>query len=109
MALTPNSLVLADGTVLENSSCGFAERDLWCWIHDVTMAECFAIFNDPEKTKEIAAVYNTQTVIYKGFTELLAVKRSSDVLGVETVDVRLTWPEGGEHSIEEVTSSGEED
>ena len=108
MTFQPNTLVMADGTTFEDSSCGFGDRYLWCWLKRRAMAECFAIFTDPEKTSEIAMVYNTKTVVYKGFTELLLIKRGVDVFGDETVDVRLTWPEGGEHSIEEFTPEPEE-
>ena len=103
-----NKLTLADGTELENSSCGFAGRNLWCWIGGKTMAECFAIFSDPEKTKEINIEYYEKSIIYKGFTDFVQIRKGTDVLGNETVDVNLTWPEGGEHSIEEVPKDGEE-
>lgn len=99
-----NSVMLADGTVLENCSCGFAERSLWCWIKGYSMADCFAMFNDPEKTKAITVMFNTTGSIYRGFTDLLLIKKSSDVFGNQTVDLRMSWPEGGEHSIEEITA-----
>lgn len=103
-----NCLVLADGTILENSSGGYADRNLWCWINGKTMNECYALFTDPEKTKTITVNYATSQIIYKGFTELLLIKKGTDGFDHETVDVRLTWPEGGEHEIIEVVPVDEE-
>ena len=104
MTFQPNTLVMADGTIFEDASCSFNDRYLWCWLKRRAMTECFAIFTDPEKTKEIAMVYNDRTIVYKGFTEMILIKKSDDMFGDETVDVQLIWPEGGEHSIEELTS-----
>lgn len=106
-----NCLVMADGTVLEASSCGYADKNLWCWVSGKTMPECFAIFNDPEKISEITVLYTTSGIRYKGFTDMITIRKGSDGLGNETVDVQLTWPEGGEHSIEEfpIIRRGEEE
>ena len=100
-----NSIMLADGTVLENSSCGAAEKSLWCWVSGHSMADCFAMFNDSERTNTITVLFNTSGVIYRGYTEMQLIKRGTDALGHQTTDVRMTWPEGGEHSIEEIKLS----
>ena len=99
MPRTPieKTIILGDGTVLESSFCGFSDRSLWCWITGKTMMECMKIFSDPIKTETITSYYFVKGYIYRGFTELLLVQKSEN-----TVDVRLTWPEGGEHSIEEI-------
>lgn len=104
-----NSLKMADGTIFENSDCGYSKDTLWCWIHDVSMTQCFSVFSDAEKTKDITVRYHTSEIEYKGFTELTIIKKGTDVLGKETVDLCLTWPEGGEHSIEERTITPNED
>ena len=96
-----NCLVMADGTVLESSSCGYADKNLWCWVSGKTMSECFAIFSDPEKTSEITVLYTTSGIRYRGFTDMTVIRKGTDGLGNDTMDVQLTWPEGGEHSIEE--------
>lgn len=92
-----NSLLLADGTIIENSSCGAGGKDLWCWVTGKSMAECFAIFNDAAKTREITIKYNTSMVKYIGYTDMLLIKKDDP-----NVSIRLTWPEGGEHSIIEI-------
>ena len=91
------TITLGDGTVLENSYCGYSERSLWCWISGKSLIECARLFSDPYKTSVITSYYFGNGVIYRGFTELLLVQNSEN-----TVDVRLTWPEGGEHSVEEI-------
>ena len=93
-------LTLADGTEFDGS-CGFSGRSLWCWILNKSMADCFSIFTNQEKTKEITILYTVTGYRYKGFTSLELIKTGTDALGNPTVDVKLTWPEGGEHSIEE--------
>ena len=91
------SIILGDGTVLENSFCGYSGRDLWCWVSGKTMMECMKIFSDPMKTDVITSYYFVKGYIYRGFTELLLIQKSDN-----SIDVRLTWPEGGEHSVEEI-------
>lgn len=99
------SIMLGDGTVLENSYCGYSEGSpyLWCYISGKTMAECIDMFSDPYKIGSITSHYFVKTYLYKGFTELLLIQKSS--LGV---DVRLTWPEGGKHSVEELEEPEDE-
>ena len=94
-----NSLCFADGTVLENSSCGGSDHFLWCWISGKSMAECVSLFSDSEKTREIVAAYVTERIIYRGYTDLLVVEKANDPMTGTDIRVRLTWPEGGEHSI----------
>lgn len=92
-------IVLADGTILSNSHCGYSDRNLWCMIrdNDKSLQDLFLKFTDPAKTQEIIDRYSRpHSVRYRGFTEFLLIKKNED-----SVDIRLTWPEGGEHSIEE--------
>lgn len=95
-----NSLVLADGTVLEGSSCGFSDKTLWCWVSGRSMADCFSIFTDSEKTKEITVLYYTSGVHYKGFTDMQIIRKDMDDKGNETINIRLV-PIGDNYSIEE--------
>ena len=95
-----NCLVLADGTVLPKSSCGYSDKNLWCWVSGKTMAECFALFTDPLNLQTIECYYVTEKYIYKGFTEMILIQKSETGLGEPQIDIRLTWPEGGEHSVE---------
>ena len=81
------SLVLADGTVLEGSRCGYAEHHLWCYVTGLTMMEAFAVFSNPEKTRTIKFLYGTVEEVYEGFTEMNVIKVSEF-----TVDIRLVRP-----------------
>ena len=96
-------LVLADGTVLENSNCGVADDSLWVWVAGKTLNECFKIFSNPDKTSRIEAYFVNHT-IYTGFTELTSIMVNNTT---KTVDIRLTWPKDGTHSVEEVSSENE--
>lgn len=84
---TPH-LLLADGTILENSTCGYAEHNLWCYVKGLTFAEAFTVFSNPEKTKIIKFIYGDNEDTYDGFTEINLIKSSEF-----TVDVRLVRPE----------------
>ena len=79
------TLILKDGTRLEKSECGYADHTLWCYIRELTLAEVFAAFSDPEKTEEIRFLYGDTEEIYIGFTELNLIRKSEF-----SVDVRLT-------------------
>lgn len=91
-------LILGDGTILENSHCGYSDRYLWCFISGKTMLECVQIFSDSEKIAEMKSHYLFNGYLYKGFTDLLLVEKNTD----GSINVRLTWPEGGEHSVEKL-------
>lgn len=95
-----SSLLLADGTALENSSCGFSDKKLWCWISGRTMADCFPLFSDPTKTNTISCLYFTMCMRYRGFTEIEIIRKGMDSMGNETVDIRLA-PVGDDFSVEE--------
>ena len=104
-----NCLVLADGTVLADSSCGYSGKDLWCWVSGKTMAECFRLFSDPVNLQTIECYYITEKYIYKGFTNMILIQKSETTMGKPQIDIRLTYPEGGEHSVdtEDITEDDE--
>lgn len=108
MSQPKDSLRLADGTVLENSSCGFANRTIWCWISGKPMADCFSLFSDPEKTETISMKYQTTGYRYRGFTDMNVIRKNTDSVGREIIEVRLAVPDGGIYSIEEFTEPEEE-
>lgn len=89
-------VVLADGTRLEESQCGYANHHLWCYVKGLSFQEVFAVFSDPEKTIDIRFRYGTQEEVYIGFTEVDIIKRSEF-----TIDVRLI---GGTKLTEEDTA-----
>ena len=83
MISTPH-IVLADGMVLEDSECGYAEHTLWCMLKNMTFAEAFAVFSDTAKTSRIEYTLLNKKYTYIGFTELTLIQQSEF-----TVDVRL--------------------
>ena len=107
MGKLQNCLRLNNGTVFEKGSCGYSDRDLWCWVLDTPMSECFQLFSDPDNLQVIECYYITQKYIYRGFTEMILIRRSETALGEPQIDIRLTYPEGGEHSIEVVDLNDE--
>lgn len=61
-------LVFADGTIIEDGSCGYAEGNLWCWVTGFTMPQAAQIFLDPAKTERIIFQYGGMEQAYDGFT-----------------------------------------
>lgn len=99
-------VILADGTELKNTYCSMTDNgtSLWCWVNGKSFSECFKLFEDPYKTSEITSYYYGKKYIYHGFTEILLIQKSYN----DNIDVRLTWPEGGEHSVEELEEPEDE-
>lgn len=62
-------LILKDGTIIENGSCGYSDGRLWCWFHGFTMAQAAQVFCDHEKTDHILYEYGEMTAEYAGFTD----------------------------------------
>ena len=60
-------LILNDGTVIEDGSCGYADGHLWCWLF-CTMQAAAALFMDPERTEKIVFEYGEMSSEYDGFT-----------------------------------------
>ena len=81
-------LVLKDGTILEQSDCGYADRELWCFLRNVTFFEAFQLFSDPAKFEkiryEIGLIENYTRITYSGLTQVITVNQTE-----ETVNVRL--------------------
>ena len=70
-------LVLADGTVLDQSECGYAERKLWCYLKNLTFADAFQIFSNPDKIGVIKFEYGLTDqytrITYTGFTDIQTI------------------------------------
>ena len=93
-----NCLILADGTVLENSSGGYADGQLWCWVKGKTLGECFALFTDESKTREIVVRYSTQQFVYVGMTDMLLIKKDEEE---SEITIRMAHPNGRRPEIRE--------
>ena len=91
--IVPNPTVyLADGTKLKGSAALNSDNnDLWVWINPEsgkTMAELFALFNDPSKTSIIKTTHlDTDTpIVYEGFTRMNVIKMDySDQVSVRMI------------------------
>ena len=83
-------LKLKDGTVYDDSDCGYSDRYIWCWLKNATFSQAFADFSDPAKTSEIHVIHGNHETIYTGFTDLDLVRKSEYEPGKYTVNVRLT-------------------
>ena len=82
-------LVLADGTVLDECECGYADRQLWCYLRNLTFNQAFQLFSDSEKTCEIIFEYGLETALtretYSDFTYIVSINRRE-----LTIDICLT-------------------
>lgn len=109
-------LIMNDGTILPEGSAGYSDHRAWFWVKGLTMAEAFAMFNDPSKTRVIKHQYGTREVVYTGFTTMNLIKQSEF-----TVDIRMEGEntsvdthdipeeEGPENELDDTSSgSGEE-
>ena len=92
------SIVLGDGTILEDSFCyNSGAKGIWCFVNGKTILDCAKLFSDPYRTSSITSYHYATRHVYKGFTELLLIQKADD----RGVDVRLTWSENKPHSVEE--------
>ena len=67
--MSGTSLIMKDGTRIEDGRAGYADGALWCYFEGYTMAQAAAIFLDPEKTDRIQFKYGEMQDEYEGFTE----------------------------------------
>ena len=96
------SIVLSDGTILENSFCTIINNSLWCWISGKSFLDCAKLFSDALQTDAITFYDYVGCKFYRGYTKLLLVEQLNDV-----IVVRLTWAEGKAHSVEEIEEPDE--
>ena len=70
-------LILNDGTEVAGHLIE-ADSRLFVYLNDITLAEAFELFNDPEKTKKIKAVrYGVEQTV-KGYKHLSAVSEENN-------------------------------
>lgn len=68
------TLILNDGTVLNDSYCFEASGVLWVYIGTgYTLAEVFNLLNDPEKTETIVCVQYGAEATFEGYTHLYCI------------------------------------
>lgn len=71
-------LILNDGTIIENASCGFADGFLWLWFPNFTMQEAISILFDANKTMRIVFEYGEMSDEYTGFTNCVSVNINAE-------------------------------
>lgn len=59
--------------ILEGSEAGYAEGVLWLYIQGQTLAQTFALLNDPANTGVIRFEFGEMEKVYEGFTRLIAL------------------------------------
>ena len=82
------TLTLNDGTVLDAGFCGtgtMRDGSLWIRIIGKGIAECAAIFSDPEKTSHMVWNYAIGTETYDGYTDLMSLM----VMGNDTTRIEM--------------------
>lgn len=81
-------LILADGTILDDCDCGYSEKQLWCFLRNLTLVEAFQIFSNPQKVSTVTFEYGADPEIVKttyiGFSNIKSINCRE-----ETVDVCL--------------------
>lgn len=78
------TLELADGSTVEISMAGVGQQgDLWVHAHGLTLAECVAIFSDPQKTSRMRVEYDkTINDTFEGFTNIFSVSDAGGFMRV---------------------------
>ena len=79
------TLTLSDGTVFENSESALTRTSLFLYIRNgMSMAEVFAIMNDPARTETITYSAGEKVLAeYEGYTNLVSI--SAGVNGLISV------------------------
>lgn len=69
--MADRKLILADGTEFQNGTCGYAEKNLWCYIRGYESESAVLLcFMDKAKLQTITFQYGSNSDVYEGFTEL---------------------------------------
>lgn len=89
-------LILADGTVLENCECGYANGNLWCFLDKevVSFSGAFQHFSDPSKFGTIIFQlkypnYADQT-IYSNIEDITAIQKTDNQIQVRLIGDHIT-------------------
>ena len=67
---------LLDGTEILSAHVLESDGALWFYVQNgMTMAEVFAVMNDPAKTGSITALRFHETTVYSGYTDLHSIRK----------------------------------
>ena len=67
---TGRRIILADGTIYEDSNAGYADGSLWLYLTGVSMIDAWPGVADPEKTAEIVYEFGEESITYDGYTSI---------------------------------------
>ena len=86
-------LKLKDGTIINNCSCGYSNRELWCFLNDQSIFEAMQLFSDPSKFEtvifEFGIPINYTRLTYSGMTELITIDQRDTQTGVRIAGSRV--------------------
>lgn len=72
-------LTLNDGTVIVPARVILSAGTLWFYIDKpMTLAEAFALMDDPDKTRRIQADNDGEIINYVGYTNLFCIRKEDD-------------------------------
>ena len=75
-----DTIVLKDGTEIENAYVIPGNGRLWFYVSNgMTMAEVFALFNDPIKTDRIINAKNVEEV-FNGYTDMFILQKNNGTI-----------------------------
>ena len=77
-------LKLADDSTVQVSMAGVGlQGELWVHVHGMTLAECVAVFTNPQKSAQMTIDYDgTINDSFSGFTDLFSVSVCDDFIVV---------------------------
>ena len=74
------TITMKDGTEIQGGYVIPGNGRLWFYVNNgMTMAEVFALFNNPEKTDRISCSRNTEEV-FEGYTDLFTVQKTGSMI-----------------------------
>ena len=77
-------IVMADGTELIDSTIGYSDGHIWCFLVNISFSTAYELFSDAQKTGTLIFDYGDMQDVYEGYTKVHTVKTTE--FGV---DVRL--------------------
>lgn len=66
-------ITMNDGTVFDNSGCGYSEGFLWCYLTGYALQDVAGTFFNADATGHIVYEYPLETIEYDGYTSVKAM------------------------------------
>ena len=96
------ALILANGVRLDDCQAGFADGNLWCWLHGCTFGKAYELFSVPENIAEITFVYGHLKAVFRGADTIKAIMTNRDGIQVMVTGADMTMekdiPKGEEET-----------